>query len=625
MTVLWLDTETFCELDVRKVGSYRYAEHDSFEILMCAYAVDEDPIRVAVGPLEIYEAVEPFFDQPDGITYVAHNTTFDRVAFSKHMGMPSGRYLDPARWEDTAVRARVAGYPASLDKLTKALKVSQKDSAGTLLINLFSKPNRKGERNGPETHPEKWQQFVDYCAQDVEAMREAEPFLPRLSEEERAIWIADQRINDRGVRLDLPMARAAVAADAENKIEARQEVIRITGVDNPGSVPQLLTWFAGQGLHLPNLRADPVKELLSDTRSWDGELVRTEPVERRVLELRQELALASAPAKFKAAVVQSNHDGRMRGTAKYFGAHTGRWSGQGIQLQNLPRKALKAPVQALAITELMAGLGCSPEFLKALVRPLLLGPLTVVDFSQIEARVLAWLAGEQWVLDAFVGGRDIYVETAKRMQMADPEGAGRQSGKSAVLGFGYGGGPNAARNVGAKGSDNELEKLVMRFRRANPKIQRFWYDLWETFVQGGVCGRIKVKRTNGVRRIVLPSGREIVYRGVVARRVTKVSLRTGNEYQAWDVMFRKPTGAVTHLWHGLITENVTQAVARDLLARCLPVLEDLGIPVVAHVHDEIVADGDHLEIISEVMTQNPPWADGLPLGVEGHIRERYTK
>lgn len=622
---IYLDTETFSELDVRKVGAYRYAEHESTEILMCAYAIDDDPVSIAVGPLELYEQFEPLLElagQPD-VLFVAQNATFDRVVISSHLGMPAGEYLDPAQWLDPGVKAACAGYPAGLDKMTKALKVQQKDSAGTLLINTFSKLNRKSGRNTAKTHPEKWAAFCQYCVNDVEAMRAADQLLPDQSAEERAIWIADQQINDRGVRLDIPMAHAAVAADAQNKEEARREVITLTGVENPGSGPQLLAWFAEQGTDLPNLKADPIKELLS-VGTFDGLAVALKPVGRRVLELRQELALASAPAKFKAAVVMSNSDGRIRGAARYYGAHTGRWSGRGIQLQNTPRKSL-GELEPLALLDLMSGFGALPETLKALVRPLLLGPLTVGDFSQIEARVIAWLSGEQWVLDAFMRGRDIYVETARRMGMEDPKGKGRQSGKSATLGLGFGGGIMALRNVGAQGDDEELEALVLRWRTANPRIRQYWYELWRAFVFGGTAGRLSVEKSNGIRRINLPSGRQIIYRGVMSREVQRISPKTEKPYTAYDVKFRHPTGKLTHLWHGVIIENVTQAIARDLMAGCLPVLEAMGVPVVAHVHDEIIAEGSYVEEMTQVMTQNPPWSDGIPLNVDCHVVERYTK
>ena len=603
MSLVWLDTEGFNHLDVRKVGPYRYAEDPSFEMLMCAYAVDDEPVRVAVGAMEIYEQVEPLLQLPDA-TFVAHNATFDRVAFSAHLGMPVGEYLDPARWLDPSVLASCAGYPASLEKLTKALKVTQKDSAGTLLINKFCKPNRTGGRNGPDTHPEDWARFVAYCANDVESMREAARKLPDQLPQERAIWIADQIINDRGVRVDIPMARAAVAACVENKAEARAEVIRLTGVENPGSVPQMLAWFSSQGIELGDLLADTVRE----------QLTFREGLPRRVLELRQELALASAPAKFKAAVVMSNSDGRMRGVARYHGAHTGRWAGRGIQLQNLPRKSLGWR-EGLAMLDLMSGFGASPEDLKGLVRPLVLGPLTVVDYSQIEARVLAWLAGEKWVLEAFAGGRDIYVETARRMgsQLT------RQHGKVATLALGFAGGVGALRKMGGDslGDDEYLQELVNLWRKANPRIRMFWRALWETFQSGGKCGRLSVDASvRGIRKVRLPSGREITYRGVRSIR---------NAEGKRKLVFTHPTGKLTYLWVGIVVENAVQAIARDLMAGCLPVLNDMGIPVVAHVHDEIIAEGDHLEEMTKVMLDAPSWAAGLPVDADGHVVARYTK
>lgn len=614
---VWLDTESRCRLDVRKVGAYRYCEDPSFKLLMCAYAIDDGPIRVAAGELELFEQLDPLmemYDDPDTV-YVAHNTGFDRVAIGTYLGLPPGKYLHPSKWDDTLVRARSEGFPGSLDKLTKQLGVTQKDSAGTRLINLFCKPNKAGGWNDETTHPEQWAEFKLYCGHDVEAMRDAAKRLPEHTGIEREVWIADQLINDRGVRVDLPMAQAALLADADNKASARTEVIELTGVDNPGSGPQMLKWFDDSGLPMLNLTKDTVTTVLEQDIS---------PTHRRVLELRQELALTSAPAKFQAAVSMACHDGRVRGTASYYGAHTGRWSGRGIQLQNQPRASLGA-YEALALWDLMNGFGASPKQLKALVRPLLLGPLTVVDYSQIEARVIAWLSGEQWVLDAFRGGRDIYIETAKRMGMADPEGAGRQSGKSAVLGLGFGGAEMALTNVGMKGTEDEKTVIVRKFRKANPNTVQLWYGLWDIFVRGGTYGRITVHRSKGVRRIQLPSGREIVYQGITCKQVERRSQRTGRTYKAWDMTSRQPTGKIARLWSGTITENIVQGTARDLLARALPELERRGLPTVAHIHDEAIVEGDHLEEVRSVMLDAPSWADGLPIDADGHVVMRYTK
>lgn len=613
---IWLDIETYCELDIRKVGAYRYCEHDSFEILMCAYAVDDEPVRVAVGALELLEQVEPLLDmmstRPD-VTYVAHNSTFERVAFSKYYGLPVGEYLPPSSWTDTMPMAAAESYPQGLGNLAKALKVKQKDSAGTLLINLFSQPNRKGGRNTALTHPEKWQQFVDYCANDVETMRECGRKLPDQSPVEREVWIADQLINDRGIRLDLPMAQAAVDAAEENKAAAIAEVRELTGVENPKSVQQLQTWFQEQrGLILADLRADTVRDLLADPLGL-------EPVERRVLELRQELAL-SASAKYEAAVKMSNSDGRFRGSARYYGAHTGRWAGRGIQLQNLPRASLKER-EPLAILDLMCGLGASPDALKALIRPLLTGPLTVVDYSAIEARVTAWLAGEEWMLEEFRGDGKIYERTAERMGIPDPYGEGRQSGKVASLALGFAGGIGALKKMGGEslGDDDVLQGIVDRWRKASPNIKAFWYELWDAFrsPDGGTAGPITVHAEKGLRRVELPSGRHIVYRGVRRARDPE----THKSY----LCFKHPTGKTPRLWVGVIVENAVQGIARDLLAYSLPRIEAAGIPAVAHVHDEVVAEGHHLEQLTKIMTEVPPWAEGLPLNASGDVKMRYAK
>jgi DNA polymerase len=609
---IWLDVESYCELDIRKVGVYRYVEHPSFELLMCGYAIDDEPVRVAVGAVELFDQLEPLIElaeRPD-VSLVAHNSNFDRVAISSHLGMPVGKYLHPRSWIDSMVLAAMESFPQGLDRLAKALKVKQKDSAGTLLINLFSKPKRDGTRNTAETHPEKWQQFTEYCGNDVEAMREAAQRLPDQSPDERAVWIADQLINDRGVRVDRDMAQSAVMAAAGNKVEARREMIALTGVENPGSVQQLTGWLDIQGIIVPNLRAETIEDMLT----WPH--VQALPHIARVLELRQQLA-GSASAKYDAAVNMTNTDGRLRGQAKYYGAHTGRWSGKGVQLQNLPRKSLGL-LEPLAILDLLCGFGASPNALKALVRPLLLGPLTVVDLGQIESRVTAWLAGEQWALDAFASGRDIYVETAKQMG-----GLTRQEGKVATLALGFGGGVGALRRMGGDGlgDDRHLKRLVDRYRAASPRIKAYWYELFEAFQRGGQAGRLSIDAsTRGIRRILLPSGREIVYRNV--RKIDGLDKEGKPKKQ---LVFSHPNGRMAGLWHGVIIENVVQGVARDVMAGVIPQLEMRGLPTVGHVHDEILVDGNHLDELTELMTTNPSWADGLPLAAEGHVVDRYTK
>jgi DNA polymerase len=323
----------------------------------------------------------------------------------------------------------------------------------------------------------------------------------------------------------------------------------------------------------------------------------------------------SAVKKYQAAADQTCKDGRARGQFRFFGAHTGRWAGKGIQLQNLPRARFDdddpdrdRELRDDALTRLRAGEGVSPFELKALIRPMLLGPLTVIDFAQIEARVIAWLAGEQWVLDAFAEGRDIYTETATAM---GPQ-FDRQQGKTAVLACGFGGSVGALRRMGAVGTDKQLMPVVEGYREANSQIVRLWYDLWDRFLRGGRAGRVQFHIQGNDRFMELPSGRSIAYRGV--------------HQQDRDWWFQGGRGR-TKLWHGIIAENVTQAIARDILgAAILRVESELGPVIVGHVHDELILEGHHdVERVIKLMCDAPEWADGLPLDAEGKTVDRYQK
>lgn len=580
MTVIHCDIETRSRTDLKACGVYRYVEDPEFTVLMMAYSVDGEYPEVVTGP-DVLLALDELAEADE---LWAHNAQFERVC----LGNLDPRLAEPERWHCTMVAAAEAGLPKKLEQLAKAVGAQEKDSAGTRLINLFSKPNRSGGWNTADTHPEQWEQFVQYCHQDVVALVDIAARLPALTPTERKLWLVDQRVNDRGVRIDQQLVAQAIEAAKQNHADGLAEMVRLTGLENPNSVDQLRPW-----LGMPSLAAEAVE---AELRTAEGD-------RRRVLELRQ-LTAGSAVKKFGAAQAMTCADGRARGTFQFFGAHTGRWSGRGIQLQNLPREHFDSPVERdTVLLDLQLGLGASPRDLKALVRPMILGPLTVVDFSQIEARVIAWLAGEQWVLDAFASGRDIYVETAKMM---GPEFT-RQQGKTAVLALGYGGAVGAMLKMGATGTEEDLRPQVDAFRKANPAIVRLWYGLWDVFCQGGTWGRLTVKRVGRSRHLMLPSGRSIVYRDV-------------RKYDG-EVWFDGGRGR-SKLWHGTIAENVTQAIARDLLGAALLRLPD----VVAHVHDEVVLEGEHdVAAVAAVMCDNPSWADGLPLGAEGATVDRYQK
>lgn len=600
---IYVDIETYCPVDLKKAGVYAYAEHPEFNILMLAWAVEDDPVQWTGDPDEIARLAETMRNGDHEL--VAFNAQFERICLY-------GPGSDTARWRDPMVLAGEYGLPMKLGDLAKALGCSAKDTAGTRLINTFSKPNRKGERTTAADEPEKWEKFGEYCATDVEVLREVDRLLDDFpTATERELWLLDQTINDRGIVIDLDMARAAVSAAALNREIHMERAREITGAANPNSTHQLKAWFADAGVALPNMQAETVEDLLSGTD--DVELTDDQ---REVLRIRQDLALSSS-AKFAAAVNGVSNDGRLRGQFRFFGAHTGRWSGRGVQLQNLPRDS--AENEAAEIVDLKLGNGTDDDTLKRLVRPLLVGPFTVVDFSAIEARVLAWLAGERWVIEAFEKGRDIYVETAERMG-----GLTRQQGKVAVLALGYGGGINALTAMN-RGPMENSQFLVNSYRGTVPMICRFWSDLDDAVDDGGRAGRIGVQRKGSDVHALLPSGRPLVYRRMKRERFVIVEKKTNKRVHKYGPRFEGRRGR-TATWGGSLTENVVQAVARDVLGEALLALEAAGYRVVGHVHDEVLIEGVHDPAeIAEIMCRVPSWAEGLPLGAEGHVCERYTK
>lgn len=622
MTDIYVDIETRSRVDLKKSNVYRYVEDPDFKILMMAYAVDNSTIEVVTDPGRIAGLLCRWLENGD--TIVAHNAQFERVCFTEHlrrhapaMAPLSGYYLEPEYFDDSAALAAVHGYPSKLETVARWLGGEQKDEAGSALIRYFSMPTRKGTFNSPEDDPVRWQQFKDYCAQDVETHRDVYGNLPAWPGGERQVWLTDQHINDRGIKVDAPMATAAVDAAEENRLLQEVEFAAITGVKNPGSTQQVMAWFKETGLPLPNLQKKTVEETLERDDIEDHH--------RRALQLRVELALV-ASKKYLAALDRINHDNRLRGSFHFFGAHTGRWAGRGVQLQNLPSATVTPPegmdldaaIQAEALDVTM-GNGASAHVLKALVRSMFLGPFTVVDYSAIEARVLAWLCGEEWALAAFRDGRDIYVETAERMG-----GLTRKEGKVATLALGYNGGTGSLRAMGAVGNDAYLQRLVDQWRNANSHIASFWGDLGEVFFDGGKLGRVSVTKSGNSRRINLPSGRGITYHGV--RRVVQPN-KWGN--MSPQLSFRDPKRGLTgrmDTYGGRLTENITQAVARDVLADALVALESRNYAVVGHVHDEILVEGEHsVEDVANIMTTSSPWADGLPLDAEGYRVPRYRK
>ncbi len=607
---LYYDIETYCVAKLSDVGAYRYAEDPSCEILMAGWARDDGPVQVAVGEAEI-ACIPGLFDP--GVLKVAHNAAFDRTLTRARLDWMGDQPIES--WCCTMALASEWGYPRSLENLGPALGLPrdrQKNMRGKYLLRLLSQPNRKGEREMPEDHPAEWAELIEYCRQDVVTLREVYKTLPAWPPGELKLWRLDQKINDRGMAVDVRLAAAARDRGIRNKNELIEKVRRATGIDNPGSTHQLNTWARTSGLDMPDWRAETVARALASATPGS--------VEHLVLEARQSLAL-SASSKFGSALERVCDDGRLYGAFQFYGAHTGRWAGRGVQPQNLPREALGKGLSPEAaeteveahIADLLLGLPTDQRVLKALVRGLFSGPLTVVDFSAIEARVLAWLAGEQWSLDAFAAGKDIYTETASRMG-----GLTRQEGKVAVLALGYGGAAGALRSMaGDQLPEEKLLPLVRAWRKANRKVVQFWEDLENAFYYGGRSGaHVEVTVDKDNRHIVLPSGRSLVYRGV---RYTSQGLRFASP--------TPPVGSPTKTYGGRLAENVTQAVARDLLAAALVRLDAAGFDIVGHVHDEVIVDGSHdVPRIADIMCDSPAWAGGLPVGAAGYVcAHRYRK
>lgn len=616
---LYVDIETYSEVDLPRVGVYRYAADPSFRILVAAWSVDDGPIQVTTKPETI-----PGLTDPE-VTKVAHNAMFERVCFTAYLGLSS--YLPPQQWHDTAAVASELGLPASLEKLALALGAEPKDSAGKKLIRLFSMPH-KGVRTTPYEKPDEWMDFVAYCVQDVSTMVDCDRRMGGFPTElERQIWCADQLVNDAGWQVDRELAEKAVKLDLHNRAELRRELKVLTELKNPGSNVQFKGWLEEQGIEIPDLRTSTIAQALLDLE---------DPEQKKVLSLYQELA-QRATGKYEIAVKAMNNDNRVRGTFKFFGAHTGRWAGKGVQPHNFPRTQYKGTnEEEQAIAQLKHGGELPQRDLKKLTRSMFQGPFTVVDYSAIEARVIAWLAGERWVLESAVEGRDLYLEAAARMGNAS-----RLAGKIATLALGFGGSVGSLRammggvytspegviksygTLGAasqdliglsKPSDEQLLEVVRQWRKANRRIVQLWYDLERAFVEGGHVGKkLRVERTEGFandcwNKLWLPSGRYIGYHHVK------------------DLSFKDLRFGQIETYGGRLSENATQAVARDVLAEAIVRLQDSGYVVVAHVHDEIIVEGAHEpQEIQRIVCESPTWARGLPITATGEVQQRYRK
>ena len=640
---LFIDLETFSRVDIKAAGAFRYIESPDFEILLVAYAWDNGPVQVIdlTNPFDVdahyaMSEVDKALANPS-IVKVAHNSAFERAALSRYLK----RDMPPEEWEDTMILAAYNGLPLSLEGAGAALGLrDQKIKEGTLLINYFCKPQSRGqrERNLPEHAPDKWARFCEYCRRDVEVAQAIYYRLARfpVTDFERRIWALDARINERGVMVDLDLAQAAVALDEAYKAECMAEMQRLTGLGNPGSVAQLKGWLEGRGLFADSLDKAAVAELLARA---------TDPATRRVLQLRQLLGKTSTK-KYGTMLAAAGESDRVRGLTQYYGAgRTGRWAGRLVQLQNLPQNHLEAIgsvrelVRQRDLETLEMIYGNVTDVLSQLIRTALIAKpghtFLVADFSAIEARVTAYLAGEQWRLDVFAAGGDIYCSSASQMFHVPVEKHGvnghlRQKGKVAELACGYGGGVNALKAFGAEKmglSETEMQEIVANWRAASPSIPRFWREAeqaakWALNHPGQVarlrCGAAYRKDGNALR-CQLPSGRQLSYWGAALEGGSIVYMGQGGSGGGW---VKKET------WGGKLVENIVQAYARDCLAVSMDRLDQAGFQICFHVHDEVVAEapeGSRWEDMAAIMGQPIDWAPGLLLRADGYETKFYMK
>lgn len=644
MRTLGIDIETYSSIDLIAAGVYKYAEDPDFAILLFGYAWDDEPVQIvdlAQGE-KIPEDVEDALQNLDVIK-TAFNANFERTCLDSKNGM--GQRLLSNEWDCTMVRALSLGLPGSLDGVAKALGLAeQKDRIGRSLVTYFCKPctptrvNNGRRRNLPHHDSAKWELFKGYCKQDVEverAIRNALPHKPPAWE--RRLWALDQEINDCGVKIDSVLVQNAIICDMQHRERLTAEAISLTGLDNPNSVQQLTRWLSdAEGVEIEKLTKETLPALIKAANSTTT---------KRVLEIRQELSKTSVK-KYAAMDAAVCDDDRVRGLLQFCGAgRTGRWAGRLVQVQNLPQN--KLPDLALArrlvregkfeILELL--FGNVPDTLSQLIRTAFIpgqGSFIVADYSAIEARVIAWLAGEKWRQEVFATHGKIYEASASAMfhipldQITKPI---RQKGKVAELALGYQGGPRALEKMGALKMGltlDELPGLVSAWREANTAIVKLWTDTENAAKQA-----IETRHPVILRDIVvftlresvlyckLPSGRELAYQRPKIERGSygRDQITYEGQDQTTKQWRRMPT------YGGKLVENIVQAIARDCLGVSMLRLADAGYKIVMHVHDEVIIEAyaGHLQRICESMGAPIYWAPGLQLRADGYTTDFYKK
>ena len=661
MKAISIDIETFSSVDLTKAGAYRYCESPDFEILLFGYSVDSSPVQVIdlvsgeTIPQEILDALTD-----EAVTKWAFNANFERVCLSRYLldhgisvdpfhdrhplSDECARFLNPESWRCSMIWSAYMGMPLSLAEVGTVLGLEkQKMTEGKELIKYFCRPceptqsNGGRRRNRPADAPDKWETFKSYNLRDVEVEMEIQRKLSCFPVPDD-VWDQyhiDQEINDRGIRVDMTLVENAIAMDARSRAELTDMMQKLTHLENPNSVQQMKQWLINNGLEIDSLGKKQVIELLKDAP----------PQLRDVLLLRQQLAKSSVK-KYLAMKNAVCADNRVRGMFQFYGANrSGRWAGRNVQLQNLPQNhmpdlgAARGLVREGNYDAIHMLYGSVPDVLSELIRTAFIPAegqkLIVSDFSAIEARVIAWLAGEQWRMDVFRNGGDIYCASASQMFKVPVEKHGvnghlRQKGKIAELALGYGGSVGALKAMGALDMglhEEELAPLVQAWRASNPSIVKLWWD-----VDDAVMTAIREKITtrthgltfavrSGMLFITLPSGRQLSY----------VKPRIGENQFGSPAATYMGVGGMKK-WERIesygpkFVENIVQGISRDILCYTMKTLRCCRI--VAHVHDELIIEADpqmSLDAVCEQMGRTPPWAEGLLLRADGYECEFYRK
>lgn len=649
MRILSIDIETYSSIDLTKCGVYAYTEAEDFEILLFGYAFDDEEVRVIdlKSGEELPEEVNAALTDSEVIK-TAFNANFERTCIAAHFKID----MSPEQWRCTAVNALELGLPTSLEATAKCLKIpQQKMIEGKALIRYFSIPCKETKANGfrnrnlPENDREKWETFKSYCAMDVEVERNIRKQLEnyKINENEQKLWCLDQRINDMGVKVDTEIIKHALSCDSKYQERLKHEAVNLTGVENPKSTAQMKKWLLeAEGLEIDTLSKETVSTLLNEVTNEDV---------KRALELRQELSKTSIK-KYEAMDRALCKDKRIRGLLQFYGANrTGRWAGRLVQVQNLPQNKMKDLDLARNLLkegkyeEIELFFDSVPDVLSQLIRTAFIpsenSRFIVADFSAIEARVIAWLAGEKWRMEVFNSHGKIYEASASQMFkvpiVSITKGSPlRQKGKIAELALGYQGSKGALLAMGALKmglSEEELPELVAAWRNSNQNIVKFWGDVEAAAIKAvrdktivTIQHGIEFSFESGILFIKLPSGRKLSYvrpRLETDERFNKPMITYEGAEQGTKQWGRLNT------YGGKLVENIVQGAARDCLAEAMLRLDKAGYKIVMHIHDEVVLDVPYgfgsLEEVEKIMATPIEWAKGLPLRADSFESSYYKK